>query len=343
MAITELTPGLPRYVEFGGRATSPGPFLCAGGRLRGLILEGDLSLIEALVARTLSQPAAGAVEYRALDHHVLLLIGAFDRVSSTTPPYDDWGFVREVQVSLWIPVVAGSAEGTEFEADRLVLAVPYMLVDNPMSYLGGREDYGYAKTMGRFYPESLADHMRVEAFGGQFSKGADAGWRPLLEVAPGAPHGGGVLDRAVRGIGDLVSHLSHDLLHPNLDSEIVHLGYKLPVQLVKDTLAGRSRQLFLKQFRDSGDGTRACYQAVIEAPLQVRHASWKPSFREWDVTIHDLDSHPITAELGVASQTVPLAFDIDLEFVVDNGVEVGGGVGAFPKFGRTAEREPPAG
>ena len=68
--------------------------------------------------------------------------------------------MRETQASFWIPVLAGRDLGDIFIAERLVLAVPYVLVDNPMSYLGGRETYGYAKTMGRFDPPGgIGDHV----------------------------------------------------------------------------------------------------------------------------------------------------------------------------------------
>jgi len=61
--------------------------------------------------------------------------------------------------------------------------VPYIFVDNPMSYLGGREDFGYAKAMGQFQPPSaLGTRITLDAFGGDFATGNQASWLPLLEI-----------------------------------------------------------------------------------------------------------------------------------------------------------------
>ncbi len=98
-------------------------------------------------------------------------------------------------------------------------------------------------------------------------------------------------------------------------------------------LAGQVHQLFLKQFRDAEDGTRACYQAVVEAPVKVLRVSNKLVGRDADVTIHHLDSHPIGQELGVTSQRAQIVFDAELDMVVEHGVEVARGVGALPATG----------
>ena len=47
------------------------------------------------------------------------------------------------------------------------------------------------------------------------------------------------------------------------------------------------------------------------------------SERDWDLTIHNLDSHPIEHELGVTSQRAQLALVGELDMVVEVGHEVG--------------------
>jgi hypothetical protein len=323
------TQALPPYVEYGGRATSPGPFLSLGGRLRGFLLEGDEQRIGDVVRRTLSDPAGPGVDYRALGSRVLLLIGGFERVSSMAPPFDRWGTVTEIMATFWVPVVAGRDWGEVFVAERLGLACPYILVDNPMSYLGGREDYGYAKTMGRFDPsDGIGDRVRVETFGGNFGRDEGAGWHPLLEVVA-ADRAGQATDReALDGPVQITRFLAGDLLQRNAEGEVLIGGVRLVARLVDDLLDGRVRQVFLKQFRDAADGNRACYQSVIEAPVEVKRSSVRPSPHRWEVTIFPLDSHPIEQEIGVTSQTPLLAFDGELDMVVDNGIEIGRVAGA---------------
>jgi hypothetical protein len=44
--------------------------------------------------------------------------------------------------------------------------------------------------------------------------------------------------------------------------------------------------------------------------------------RDWTLTVHPLDSHPIHRELGITTQQAKLALDMKIDFVVENGFEV---------------------
>ena len=238
--------------------------------------------------------------------------------------------------SFWIPVMAGRDLGPTFLAERLVLAVPYIFVDNPMSYLGGRETYGYAKTMARFQPENaVGEHVTMEAFGGNFGRDEGAAWRPFLEVEEVGP-GDGVPQRPLEGPAGLVRRLVGDLPAVSAEGEIVLADLRLTAELVESMLAGQVHQLFLKQFRDAEDGTRACYQSVVEAPVNVLRVSNKLVGRDADVTIHELDSHPIGQELGVTSQRAQIVFDAEIDMVVEHGVEVARPASALPSSGPAA-------
>ncbi len=309
----------PRYVEYGGRATAPPPFRSLGGVFRGLLLEGDGALIAGLIDRVLNVPAAGRVVYRPLfAKHVLLQTGAFAEVSSEAPGFAQWGSVNETQISLWVPVLAGHLDGHLFVAERLCMAVPYILVDNPMSYAGGREDYGYPKTMGIFDPpEGVGDPLTVKAFGGQFEPTSKAGWHELIKITrrgagkaaakPGSWHEPHAL---VKRLGELTERGLAELALPTPSL----LGDLLRV------LGGEQiSQVFLKQFRDVRADTDAIYQAVVEAPIRFLSSTLRPSLEEWSVQITPLDSHPIGAELGVLSQTTRLTFDVKMDMVAEPG------------------------
>jgi hypothetical protein len=229
--------------------------------------------------------------------------------------------------TFWIPVAAGREVSGTFVAEHIGLTTPYILVDNPMSYLGGRETYGYAKTMGRFDPEDgLGDRTLISAFGGDFGRDEGATWRPLLEITadPGSNGGAG---EELADMASILTHFVSDLAREE-GSETMLGGVRLARSVVDDMLAGRYRQVFLKQFRESADGTRACYQTVVEAPIDVKRSVLRPSGRDWQVAIHHLDSHPIGYEMGVRTQRPELAFEGELDMVVEVGVDVGGyGVG----------------
>jgi hypothetical protein len=243
----------------------------------------------------------------------MLLLGSA-KLSSTAPGFAQMGFVNEKQLSLWIPVMAGHKEGPVFVADRLCMAVPYIFVDNPMSYVGGREDYGFPKSMGIFGPGGvLDDRLTVQTFGGDFAPQNEATWEPVLDISrnPGQGEGpGAALDEPIwRALEDLA------------DAELV-CGIGLLADLVKSFLAGQTRQVFLKQFRDCANPTASCYTAIVEAVMQVEDASWAISPDPWSVRVHPLDSHPITAELGVEDQTAQLAIDLKMNMTQQTGVLV---------------------
>jgi hypothetical protein len=233
--------------------------------------------------------------------------------------------VRETQASFWIPVLAGRHVGDLFVAERLLLAVPYVFVDNPMSYLGGRETFGYAKTMARFDPPGgLGDHVRMQAFGGNFGRNEGADWRDFLDVIGGAPRPAAGPPQRSSGPLPLIRHLLGDRPELVAGAEVVLGDIQLTAGLIADLLAGRVGQVFLKQFRDATDGTRACYQAVVAAPIQIRRVESALSARDWSIRVHPLDSHPIGVELGIADQQAAVAFDIEIDFLLENGYEVGG-------------------
>ena len=318
------TEGLPPYVEYGGRATSPGPFLSLGGRTRSFVLQGGEDRLGEIVQRTLNAPAGRGVDYRALGSRVLLQVGGFERVSSMTAPFDRWGTVQEITACFWVPVVAGEDRGDVFVAERFGLALPYIFVDNPMSYLGGRENYGYAKTMAQFDPPTgVGERMKVKTFGGNFGRDEGAAWNPILEIAPASDRAGCGDGEAIDDPVEILRYLAADLLQRNAEGEVVIPGMRLTASLVDDLMAGRVRQVFLKQFRDAADGSRACYQSVVETPVEVQSGSIRPLAGEWEVTIHPLDSHPIEHELGVSSQRPAIAFEGELEMVVKDGIEIG--------------------
>ncbi len=324
---------LPAYVEFGGRATTPPPFLSEGGRLRGYVIRGESQRIADLVERMFDIPAGGAMDYRSLGSMVLLLLGGFERVTCLTPPFDNWGSVKEIMATFWVPVLAGRDLGDVFVADRFVLAVPYIFVDNPMSYLGGRETYGYAKTMGRFEPcDAVGEHVTMETFGGNFGLNEPASWRPFLEVK-GVGGDSEASDEVLEGFEGLVRRIMGDLPQVNAQGEIVLPGVRLTADLLAAARAQRVYQLFLKQFRDAHDGTRACYQSVVEAPVEFIRTTNKMVGRDAELTIHHLDSHPICQELGVNSQRAEIVFDAEIDMLVHPGVEVARPAAAVPSSG----------
>jgi uncharacterized protein with NAD-binding domain and iron-sulfur cluster len=316
-----MTP-LPDYIEYGGRATAPPPFLSTEGNFRSFLVHGDEQKIADLVERVYNVPAEGKVVYKPMfGKHLLLQAGAFKKVSSQAPGFENWGYVDEAQISVWIPVEAGRMENGDFIGERIGMCVPYILVNNPMSYAGGREIYGYPKTLGIFDPPtSVGDPLTVQAFGGQFSPQSEAGWHRLFELrrtgTPPAP-GPAVSDAWVSSeeAGETV---------PLFGAELIDLfpEWSLLESIWRALTGKESIQVFLKQFRDAELAGKACYRTIVEGPIEYLNTKTRPSLDEWELVVDHLDSHPIDEELGLTTQTTRISFEGTMDFIAKAGTVV---------------------
>ena len=73
--------------------------------------------------------------------------------------------------------------------------------------------------------------------------------------------------------------------------------------------------LFLKQFRDVAYADRACYQAIVEAPLEVSGDIVEPLGQGYRLDLDDFDSAPIRRELGIPPGNIDVSFAFRLEKV----------------------------
>jgi hypothetical protein len=311
---------MPTYLEYGGRATAPGDFECTGGDFRSLVLEGDRRKIEQLIDAMFNKPESSSTTFRVLSRFVLMQIGTFKDVRALTPPFDEWGTVEETMLSIWVPLAQGVQKGDVFDARRLVMAVPFIWVDNPMSYAGGRETYGYPKSLGQFrFEDGVDGEMSVKTFGGDFHRNNKAGWHDVVTIT----REGGGQEESVVELPDapaFVDHLSGGRLDPQGESIVD--GVRFLLDAVKEARAGRSHQLFLKQFRDAARPDGACYREIIEAPIRMLRTKARFGADKWHVEIAHLDSHPICKELGVKSQDTVLSYAMEMDFVCERGKRV---------------------
>ena len=78
-----------------------------------------------------------------------------------------------------------------------------------------------------------------------------------------------------------------------------------PKSFVNPLILSLNVELELKAEKDNAEvrvDAVSDYQAIVETPFEVLDVRWRPS-SQWSVNIAPLTSHPITAELGVATQT----------------------------------------
>jgi hypothetical protein len=309
---------LPDYVDYGSLSTVPGPLRCLGATEWGFSLEADHDKLDALCRRVFAETTGGALDLRPLGRHVLLTLGRIDRLVSDVPGFSEMGYSPESQVDIWIPVARVAQRGGQMLAEELLMFMPYIWIDNPISLPSGREMYGYPKAFGwALLPEPGADEtsLGLDVFGMDYHRDEAPSRRPLIRVERGERvHE--LADAALTGLIDLGRHLRHVVEGKPENSK---LTLTFAADLFRDIRAGGLRQVYLRQIRAIEDGRKAALQQVTEAPYRILRMRGAPLEHEYAVTITPLDSHPLTAELGLTSQTTRWGFRTESDFALEAG------------------------
>ena len=260
-------------------------------------------------------PTAGAVRARPLSHFVMLTWGNIARVVSATPPYDKRGGVHEPQVAVWIPVALRDPTSSH---DRFAMCIPFIWLDNPMSLADGRELFGIPRAgAGR----SSRPTARPRSAGSLTRSGSTT--TPMRSPrATTCSRWCGATRRSRASRTSLArwptSHGTPPATLFDGSSELV-ADFGLAESIVSDLLHDRLPNVFLKQFRSVEDGLSASLQQVVEADYEITRLSARPVLFEHHLTVHQLDSHPVIEELGLESQTLNVAYEVEMDFNVGGG------------------------
>lgn len=309
------------FIQRGGDVVYAEPYNQVNARLYAFLLPVDRQRIAALCNRYLNW--TGKLVFTPVVGHIALVFAAIDRTYSTDSYYAGRGTMSEADVSFWVPVRSSSPS-----APPLSWFLPYVWVDNGIAMAAGREVYGFPKEVGNLsIPARGAPPIHfavetdvVETFGLPPHVGPDgppAQRRAVVSVAPGTA--------APPALAGSVGQLFRDLLSTVLSSRVDQAALDWFLKEVKATVP----MLFLKQFRDVGDGRRACYKALIQAnstPANIRDGGILPG--TFDVTIRGFASHPIVSELGLGSDPTTAiihgcaGFYVDFDFLMERGREL---------------------
>jgi hypothetical protein len=314
---------LPKYVEHGGDLVIRAPLDLVGVTISSFVLAADTGHLARLVGRLLDEPAQGVVAYAPAGPFVVLVCADIRRGQAHDEPDRSKGWMSERDVAFWVPLWAGKRVGPLFIPERLVFFMPYVFVDNIAATVTGREVFGFSKENGVLaFPErpGAGGSFSVDALViPQYGPERRAEVARILHVAPAevaasSTHGAwdNVEDGARAVLGHLAKHLSTGALAPAAET-LLHA-------LTSWSGLG-ARLVFLKQFRDAEDPSRACYQAIVEAPAVVRELRGGGVLPEHRVRVTHADSHPIVADLGLSGETCTtlLATWVDVDFTMERG------------------------
>jgi hypothetical protein len=348
---------LPDYVERGGRQVWKPPYAAQHADVFGFLLPHDRSAIDLLLQRDLVEPSYGAVDYRAAFNYLIVLVADIGRLACAELPDSQLGFVREREVGVWCLVADAHRRG------RLVWYLPYVFTDSGQTVATGREVYGYAKQIGSFdddFPKRLAEGgvTTVSALAvNPYAQHEQAEVRPMIGVntLAAVPPAGQAKDLAAfLSLFSGAVSISNDVpagpapepslavtapgappppsaaaAPPWIRRVLDRIGDGAPFLeelVLLEQMVANPTLVFLKQIRDIACSTKACFQAVTEAPFSVLPVGYQELRRDnFTITVEDWASHPIATELGLPART-PIqpqrAFRAGLNFQSELGYDV---------------------
>lgn len=322
----------PPFIEGGGSQTFPQPYKLLDSRFYGFLLNADGAALQALCDRYLNlSKDPNAIYFRPSMNRVVLGVTDMRRVKIGSR--DERKFVvPEIDVAFWVPVVAVRQSRRIGMATRFFWFLTYLNVDNAWAVASGREVYGFPKAHSlitcRGTPreetktpvalETLTvDTLAVEHFGPE----ARGHVRRLLEVHHEPRRAVSRKDRSLETLGKITRRCFR-FGYRGKEGSLCVPGIALTGQLFELLCRRRYPLIFLKQFRDAEDGTKACYRAIVEAPVIITSLLRMGLLMGgYHLQIQELDSHPIASELGLAGLQPPIikAFYADFNFEMGDG------------------------
>lgn len=303
------------YIDRGGDIVFSQPFAANGVNFYGFILSADEQKLQAYCDQSFNQPSGGQVNLRPVGPFVMLVFCDLQELKATDEPFSHYGAFREGECAVWLLTVDAVRQ-------RLFWAFPYIWVDNEYAMAMGRELYGFPKGMAQFQmPET---HEQADAFTMQtlivreFGIGQRGELAELIGInrvsGPEKTSWWSALKSGLTGAWDFLTE--HQTLLQDL---------RLGANELNDIVHGRVPFVFLKQFRDVEDGSKACYQSIVETPCGLtKFYSGGLLHGDYGVRIQDCASHPIRERLGLDQGTIRpvLSFWSRFDFEIGNGVEV---------------------
>ena len=310
---------LPDYADNShGFPVFRGPYLQKDARLAAFLFNADLERLTTLCDQTLNVSKSFPYQYVPITSNVMLVFADM-LVSSREERDAQVGLIPETEVGFWVLTVAMQQTQGGYIPHHLAWFLPFLLVDESNAIATGREVFGFNKLGAQFQkpgqiqrPEYAAEVLGFKQFGAD----AIAQRERLLELRASSA-------------ADLTQSSDLQSIQYGLGAELLknmrtNLGGGL-VEFASRFINDHVPLIFLKQFRDSQNTRKACYQRLIEAQLRVETFFEGGLFSEpYTLNISSLASHPLAQSLGLmeGDQKSTLGAWMHLDFMLENGVEI---------------------
>jgi hypothetical protein len=356
---------LPDYVELGGRQVWRPPYTARQAEVFGFAVPANRGKIDTLLQEALVEPAKGAVDYRCAHDHIMVTFARIGRLASRDDPDRGCGYIAEREVSLWCLAADAAAghrlvwylpyvftdSGQTVATGREVYGYPKQIGvfenDFPDRLVQGGDTTVEALSINPFAPNSRAELRPMITVRRQMPSHEDvvtdseqAGFSIFDEFTSLFP---GEVETSAE-LPFTPSPTPHAVITP-VDAPppprapLPREWVRRMITTIESIVLGTNSTdliwsmihdptlVFLKQFRDVSCQTKACYQAIVEAPLTVhllgaRYQRLQPN--RFEIRFADLASHPIATDLGLApgALTPVNAFQARFDFDIDLGEEV---------------------
>jgi Acetoacetate decarboxylase (ADC) len=330
------------YIARGGEVAWIGPCGFRNVTLYGFAVKTDPMLVHDMFSRNIGEPSQnlGAhidVRGTSLEHVLFVFIDSQRGQISYGP-----GSEGRYQERLFAVVVPGYRRSPN---PGLVLFAPYLVASDTPGWEADREIYGFHRQHGHVLIDEgeMPHEFSVQAHVIQkFGPDEMTQELPFLHVRRGRPPQGYPIGAQHGNVRTLASMLRSTRIEPRgrratrivppsrhgmteadhsfferaggcFGARSAAQSSKAPINLEEVLNTGVLPMLFLKQFRDIAFPERACYQAIVEAPLDFRsRVDW--TSHDYVLELRSFDSVPIGRELGIATDhAVPVDFAFRLE------------------------------
>jgi len=301
---------LPRFISrlgHGEQSVLP-PGIVKGAKTSCWFVPANTAAMQKTVDTFLNGPANGAVEYQVFGNRALL---SYLDGRALTSLAQQMGFIADREMAFWIPLL--QKKRGQWLPDP-VLWMPYVVVDQSIACITGRESWGFPKEVGSLsFPTDAGSDGSFRCNAMTFLE-LDSSKQGQVRTLARVHHPSGVAGTEVPGSATTIDD-ALSLLSGVADQAILRHLLTANVPLVN-----------LKQFRDARRPERACYQALIENACRVEKLNGIALLlNDHRLDVLECRSHQIAEDLGLSSSTnLPLGpgLRIDMDFSIQNGDEI---------------------
>jgi hypothetical protein len=308
---------LPKFVAIPGDPTAPAPIELLGVNLWSFPLAADLGALQKLSDKLIAEPSDGAVRFHPL--LPLVFMGVTEFPNAFFPAVANQGRARERELSFGIPGLYLARTGAFPEVGFAAL-MPFLFLDNSVAIATGREEFGFFKQQGSLTlpTDPGSTGFKVDIYGvKKFDPETFWGTKRLLTLTDT----GSAVDADIGlpwcDVADAGKKLAEALFRAAGDGVARIAGAAAPLAGLG---LGHLSQIFLKQFRDIADGTRACYQAVTFARYAVTGLHSVSLANRYQMELTALESSPVAEVLGLGN---PTETNVGVKVVMDMRLEPG--------------------